>query len=84
MPWTTSSPRPSDARVKRCRPGLFAALLAGDENPDLRIAYETATATKIEDSPVRVGVGKGSLEPPAVTAAVQAAMRDFPTRQSSD
>ena len=105
-----------------------------DEYPDLRIAYETTSATKIEDSPVRVGVGmgnwsgnfgssvnvssaslrnykegtlvihaidvarnaevwqgrisgrvgKGSLEAPAVTAAVQAAMRDFPTRQSSD
>lgn len=105
-----------------------------DSSPDLRIAYETASATKIEDSPVRVGVGmgswggnfgssvnvssssvrnyqqgtlvihaidvarnvevwqgrissrlgKGSLEPAAVTAAVQAAMQDFPTRQSSD
>jgi hypothetical protein len=105
-----------------------------DANPDLRIAYETASATRIEDSPVRVGVGmgswggsfgssvnvssssvrnyqegtlvihaidvarnaevwqgrissrigKGSLEPAAVTTAVQAAMRDFPARQSSD
>jgi hypothetical protein len=105
-----------------------------DENPDLRIAYETASDTKIENSPVRVGVGvgswggnfggsvstssasvrnyqegtlvihaidvarnaevwqgrvsgrlsKGSLEPAAVTTAVQAAMRDFPARQSSD
>jgi hypothetical protein len=44
------------------------------ENLDLRIAYETTSATQIE----------GSLEAPAVTAAVQAAMRDFPTRQSSD
>lgn len=105
-----------------------------DESPDLRIAYETASATKVENSPVRVGVGvgswggnfgssanvssasvrnyqegtlvihaidvarntevwqgrvagrlsKGSLEPAAVTTAVQAAMRDFPARQSSD
>ncbi len=31
-----------------------------DASPDLRIAYETASATKIEDSPVRVGVGMGS------------------------
>jgi hypothetical protein len=28
--------------------------------PDLRIAYETATADKIENNPVRVGVGVGS------------------------
>jgi hypothetical protein len=105
-----------------------------DASPDLRIAYETASATKIEDNPVRVGIGmgswggsfgssvnvssaslrnyqegtlvihaidvarnaevwqgrisgrlsKGNLEPAAVTAAVQAAMRDFPARQSSD
>jgi hypothetical protein len=105
-----------------------------DASPDLRIAYETASATKIEDSPVRVGVGmgswggsfgssvnvssaslrnyqegtlvihaidvarnaevwqgrisgrltKGNLESAAVTAAVQAAMRDFPARQSSN
>ena len=105
-----------------------------DASPDLRIAYETASATKIEDSPVRVGVGmgswggsfgssvnvssaslrnyqegtlvihaidvarnaevwqgsisgrisKGSTEPAAVTAAVQAAMRDFPARHSSN
>jgi hypothetical protein len=30
------------------------------ENPDLRIAYETASADKIESNPVRVGVGVGS------------------------
>jgi len=28
--------------------------------PDLRIAYETATADKIENNPVRVGIGVGS------------------------
>jgi hypothetical protein len=28
--------------------------------PDLRIAYETATAEKIENTPVRVGIGIGS------------------------
>jgi hypothetical protein len=28
--------------------------------PDLRIAYETATADKIENTPVRVGIGLGS------------------------
>ena len=100
------------------------------ENPDLRIAYETARAEKVESNPVRVGIGmgswggnfggsvnvgspsvrnyqegtlvihaidtgrnaevwqgrvsgrigKGSLEPSAVTAAVATAMRDFPSR----
>ena len=30
------------------------------ENPDLRIAYQTASADKIENNPVRVGVGVGS------------------------
>jgi hypothetical protein len=30
------------------------------ENPDLRIAYETASAEKVESSPVRVGIGVGS------------------------
>jgi hypothetical protein len=99
-------------------------------NPDLRIAYETASQEKIENNPVRVGIGmgswggnfggsvnvgspsvrnyqegtlvihaidakrnaevwqgrvstrigKGSLEPAAVTAAVSTAMRDFPAR----
>jgi hypothetical protein len=28
--------------------------------PDLRIAYETASADKVESSPVRIGVGMGS------------------------
>ena len=100
------------------------------ENPDLRIAYDTASQEKVESNPVRVGIGmgswggnfggsvnvgspsvrnyqegtlvihaidagrnaevwqgrvssrigKGSLEPAAVTAAVSAAMRDFPPR----
>ena len=31
-----------------------------DENPDLRIAFQAASAQKIESSPVRVGVGMGS------------------------
>jgi len=98
------------------------------ENPDLRLAYETASAEKVESNPVRVGIGvgswggnvggsvnvgspsvrnyregtlvihaidaarnaevwqgrvsgritNGSMEPAAVTSAVQAAMRDFP------
>ena len=30
------------------------------DNPDLKIAYETAKADKIENNPVRVGVGIGS------------------------
>jgi hypothetical protein len=100
------------------------------ESPDLRIAYDTASQEKIENNPVRVGIGmgswggnfggsvnvgspsvrnyqegtlvihaidagrnaevwqgrvsarigKGSLEPAAVTAAVSTAMRDFPVR----
>jgi len=29
-------------------------------NPDLRIAYETASAEKLENNPVRVGIGVGS------------------------
>ena len=103
---------------------------AAGTTPDLRIAYETAKAEKLESNPVRVGIGvgswggnmggsvsmgspsvrnyqegtlvihaidvarnaevwqgrissrigKGSLEPAAVTTAVQAAMRDFPAR----
>jgi hypothetical protein len=101
-------------------------------NPDLRIAYDTASQEKIENNPVRVGIGmgswggnfggsvnvgspsvrnyqegtlvihaidarrnaevwqgrvsarigKGSLEPAAVTAAVSTAMRDFPARSA--
>jgi hypothetical protein len=50
------------------------------ENPDLHIAYDTAREQKVESNPVRVGIGKGSLEPAAVTAAVATAMRDFPSR----
>ena len=30
------------------------------ENPDLRMAYDTASAEKVESNPVRVGVGVGS------------------------
>jgi hypothetical protein len=30
------------------------------DNPDLRIAYETASQEKIESNPVRVGIGMGS------------------------
>jgi hypothetical protein len=30
------------------------------DNPDLRIAYETASAEKVESNPVRVGIGVGS------------------------
>ncbi len=29
-------------------------------NPDLRISYETASAEKVENNPVRVGIGVGS------------------------
>jgi len=100
------------------------------DDPDLRMAYDTASADKVESNPVRVGIGvgswggsfggsvnvsspsvrnyregtlvihaidvarnaevwqgrvsgritNGSLEPAAVTSAVQAAMRDFPAR----
>jgi hypothetical protein len=31
-----------------------------DTNPDLRLAYETSSQDKIENNPVRVGVGVGS------------------------
>jgi hypothetical protein len=37
----------------------YATAPAGT-TPDLRIAYETASADKIENNPVRVGVGVGS------------------------
>ncbi|HET7202188.1 MAG TPA: DUF4136 domain-containing protein [Steroidobacteraceae bacterium] len=37
----------------------YAEAPAGD-TPDLRIAYETASADKIENNPVRVGIGVGS------------------------
>jgi hypothetical protein len=40
------------------RRGYVAA--PADATPDLRIAYETARADKIENNPVRVGVGIGS------------------------
>jgi hypothetical protein len=30
------------------------------ENPDLRLAYETSSADKVESNPVRVGIGVGS------------------------
>jgi len=30
------------------------------DNPDLRIAYQTASAEKVESNPVRVGIGVGS------------------------
>jgi hypothetical protein len=100
------------------------------EHPDLRLAYETSSAEKVESKPVRIGIGvgswggsgggsvsvgtpsvrsyregtlvihaidaarnaevwqgrissrftQGSTEAAAVTTAVQAAMRDFPTR----
>jgi hypothetical protein len=33
---------------------------AADATPDLRIVYETASADKLENNPVRVGVGVGS------------------------
>jgi hypothetical protein len=102
-------------------------------DPDLRIAYETASKDVVENNPVRVGVGvgswggnvggsinvgspsvrnyregtlvihaidqdrnaevwqgrissrisQGSTEAAAITAAVQAAMRDFPYRVAS-
>jgi len=101
-----------------------------DQDPDLRLAYETASAEKVESKPVRVGIGvgswganvggsvsvgspslrnyregtlvihaidternaevwqgrvssrltSGSLDEGAVSSAVDAAMRDFPTR----
>jgi hypothetical protein len=37
----------------------YAEAAAG-ATPDLRIAYETASADKIENNPVRVGIGIGS------------------------
>jgi hypothetical protein len=102
---------------------------AADATPDLRMNYETASADKIQNNPVRVGIGvgswggnvggsvnvgspsvrnykegtlvihaidsarnaevwqgrvskkitKGSLEPPAIAAAVATAMQDFPS-----
>jgi hypothetical protein len=34
--------------------------VAAAENPDLRIAYETASANKVKNNPVRIGIGMGS------------------------
>jgi len=47
-------------------------------------AIDVARNAEVWQGRISGRVGKGSLEAPAVTAAVQAAMRDFPTRQSSD
>jgi len=33
---------------------------AADATPDLRMAYETASAEKVESNPVRIGIGVGS------------------------
>ena len=56
---TPAAPRQEHPRRDRNRDaaqGLHR--VAG--NPDLRIAYETAKAEKVENNPVRVGIGVGS------------------------
>jgi hypothetical protein len=59
----------SDAPLQLLDKNIRAAIAAemkrkgyteSQDNPDLRISYETAKADKIESSPVRIGVGVGS------------------------
>jgi len=58
----------SDAPLQLLDKNIRAAITAemqrkgyaeSQDNPDLRIAYETAKAEKIENNPVRVGIGVG-------------------------
>jgi len=65
--WVTTSP-PSDQPVKLLDRNIRTAIAAEmqrrgyaevEDKPDLRIAYETASAQYVENNPVRVGVGVG-------------------------
>jgi hypothetical protein len=58
----------SDAPLQLLDKNIRAAIAAemqrkgyseSQDNPDLRIAYETAKAEKVESNPVRIGVGVG-------------------------
>jgi len=134
-----AAPGATDAPVKLLDQNIRASIaaeltrrgyVAAAENPDLRLAYETASANKVKNNPVRIGIGvgswggnvggsvnvgspsvknyqegslvihaidaarnaevwqgsvsgqlgKGSLEPAAVSQAVGKAMKDFPAR----
>jgi len=68
--WTpTGAPAGSDPPLQLLDKNIRAAIAAemkrkgyteSQDNPDLRIGYETAKADKVESSPVRIGVGVGS------------------------
>ena len=70
--WTAGETvEPTDAPLKLLDANLRAAIGAelqkrgyteapSGTTPDLRIAYETASADRIENNPVRVGIGVGS------------------------
>jgi Domain of unknown function (DUF4136) len=70
--WTAGGDvAPNDEPVKLLDSNIRAAITAelkrrgyveaaADATPDLRIAYETASADKIENNPVRVGIGVGN------------------------
>ena len=64
----TAPPGGNDAPLQLLDKNIRAAITTdmqrkgyaeSQDNPDLRIAYETAKAEKIENSPVRIGVGVG-------------------------
>jgi hypothetical protein len=58
-----------------------APLLLLDQNIRAAIAAELKRRGYVESAEIRdLGIGKGSLEPAAITAAVSTAMRDFPSR----
>jgi hypothetical protein len=65
----TPAPAATDAPVKLLDQNIRASItaeltrrgyVAAAENPDLRIAYETASANKVKNNPVRIGIGMGS------------------------
>lgn len=67
--WVSASTAGSEPAVTLLDQNIRAAIaaelnargyLAATEKPDLLIAYETASAQKIENNPVRVGIGIGS------------------------
>jgi hypothetical protein len=69
--WLNGSDGTADAPVRMLDSNVRSAIkaelarrgyveAATGATPDLRIAYETASADKIENNPVRVGVGVGS------------------------
>jgi hypothetical protein len=62
---STSTDQPVMLLDQHIRAAITAELnrrgyVAATEKPDLLIAYETASAQKVENNPVRVGVGIGS------------------------